>query len=173
MIKRNASNVTLWFFHLSLLPLLSPASIPGGARREKGEKISSSSNLLNFIPASHWWRCFDKNEMKGDPRAGTRCPGKKKSLNRMNIEFHLRSTTRWKRSGGIFHRIFFQTGSLSFPTRARARARVRVKYLYQPIGRANKVSKVTHNQVLIFPKACPGEHTRTLDTGQDNKGVQK
>lgn len=36
----------------------------------------------------------------------------------------------------------------------------------------NKVPKMTHDQVLIFNEA-PGKHTRTLDTSQDNKGVQK
>lgn len=66
---------------------------------------SYSSNLLNFIPVADGRRFDKKPEMKGDgARACVGCPPLPspwgKSLNRMNIEFHLRPSNAMRAGRG-------------------------------------------------------------------------
>lgn len=87
MIKRNASNITSRFCYAA----------------DRRYRSTASSNLLNFIPVADGRRFDKKPEMKGDgARACVGCPFPPlgKSLNRMNIEFHLRPSNAMRAESG-------------------------------------------------------------------------
>lgn len=152
MIKRNASNITSRFCYAA----------------DRRYRSTASSNLLNFIPVADGRRFDKKPEMKGDgARACVGCPFPPlgKSLNRMNIEFHLRPSNAMRAESGWIVILA-------------ADKKKKKKYLARK-DRGEPGSKVfsfetcdARDQSIDLLERKPSTR-ETLDTAQDNKGAFK